>query len=176
MYRQFIGKRDDSQEAPAKLIHSAPKTIPVVPLKFCTNGRANDLNAHVLGEVRSLAHNLIFKIWREPIARHASSILRTQRAGKKVWAKKGKLRIKKSGVDGRWLIRLRALRRDKAEELYLARSRSARPLPHGFTGHVARPSRSVETRSFPNSLVAYPGDFTFYVARPDRSVHSRAES
>jgi hypothetical protein len=33
VYRQFIGKRDDSQEAPAKLIHSAPKTIPVVRLK-----------------------------------------------------------------------------------------------------------------------------------------------
>ena len=34
----------------------------------------------------------------------------------------------------------------------------------------------LETRSFPNSLVAYPGDFTSYVARPGRSVHSRAES
>jgi len=33
-----------------------------------------------------------------------------------------------------------------------------------------------ETRSFPNSLVAYPGDFTFYVARPGRSVHSRAKA
>ena len=84
MYRQFIGKRDDSQEAPAKLIHSAPKTIPVVPLKLCTYGRANDSNAHLLGQVRSLAHNLILKIWRELIVRHASSILRTQRAGKNV--------------------------------------------------------------------------------------------
>jgi hypothetical protein len=27
--------------------------------------------------------------------------------------------------------------------LYLASSRCARPLPHGFTGHVARPSRSI---------------------------------
>ena len=31
--------------------------------------------------------------------------------------------------------------------LYLARSRSARPLPRGLTGHVAHPSRSIETRS-----------------------------
>ena len=83
MYGQFIGKRDDSQEAPAKLFHSAPQTIPVVTLKFCTNGRASDSNAHLLGQVRSLAQNLIFKIWRELIVRHASSILRTQRAGKK---------------------------------------------------------------------------------------------
>ena len=79
MHRQFIGKRDHSQAA-AKLIHSAPKTVPVVPLKLCTNGRANDSNAHVLGQVRSLAQNLIFKIWRELIVRHAWSILRTQRA------------------------------------------------------------------------------------------------
>jgi hypothetical protein len=32
MYRQFIGKRDDSQEAPAKLVHAAPKTITIVSL------------------------------------------------------------------------------------------------------------------------------------------------
>jgi len=78
VYRQFIGKRNDSQEAPAKLIHSAPKTIAVVPLKLCTNGRANDSNADILGQVRPLAQNLIFKIWRELIIRHASSILGTQ--------------------------------------------------------------------------------------------------
>jgi len=71
VYRQFIGKRDDSQEAPAKLIHSAPQTIPVIPLTLSTNGRANDSNAHVLGQIRSLAQDLIFKIWRELIVRHA---------------------------------------------------------------------------------------------------------
>jgi hypothetical protein len=31
-----------------------------------------------------------------------------------------------------------------------------------------------ETRSFPDSLVAYPSDFTFYVLRPCHFVHSRA--
>jgi hypothetical protein len=65
VYRQFIGKRDDSQEAPAQLVYAAPKTITVVLLKLCTNGRANDSNAHVLGEVRSFAPNLILKIGRE---------------------------------------------------------------------------------------------------------------
>jgi hypothetical protein len=77
VYRHFIGKGDDSQEAAAKLIHFAPKTIPVVPLKLCTNGRANDSNAHVPGQVRSLAHNLILKIWRELIVKHTPSVLRT---------------------------------------------------------------------------------------------------
>ncbi len=38
--------------------------------------------------------------------------------------------------------------------LYLARSRSSRPLPRGCTGHVARPSRSIETCSLPSSLAA----------------------
>jgi hypothetical protein len=61
VYRQFIGKRDDSQEAPAKLIHSALQTIPVIPLTLSTNGRANDSNAHLLGQIRSLAQDLIFK-------------------------------------------------------------------------------------------------------------------
>ena len=32
-----------------------------------------------------------------------------------------------------------------------------------------------ETRSFPNSLFAYPGDFTFYVAHPDRSIRNGAK-
>jgi len=62
-----------------------------VPLKLCTNGRANDSNAHVLGQVRSLAQNLIFKIWRELIVGHASSILRRQRARKNILAEKEKL-------------------------------------------------------------------------------------
>ena len=91
MYRQFIGKRDDSQEAPTKLIHSAPKTITIAPLKLCTNGRTKDSDAHVLGQVRSLAHDLIFKIWRKLIVRHASSILRTQHGRKNVMAEKEKL-------------------------------------------------------------------------------------
>jgi len=40
------------------------------------------------------------------------------------------------------------------DQLYLGSSRCARPLPRGVTGHVAHPVRSIETRSFPNSLVA----------------------
>jgi hypothetical protein len=34
---------------------------------------------HIFGQVRSLAHNLIFKIWSELIVRHTSSILGVQR-------------------------------------------------------------------------------------------------
>lgn len=75
MYGQFIGKRDDSQETPAELVNPAPKTITIAfPCKSYTDGRANDSNTHVLGQVRSFANDLIFKIWRELIVRHAPSI------------------------------------------------------------------------------------------------------
>jgi hypothetical protein len=100
VYRQFIGKRDDSQEAPAKLIHSAPKTISVVPLKLCTNGRANDSNAHVPGQVRSLAQNLIFKIWRELIVRHASSMKRAKSEGRRKNGATGRSDIEGKTVKG----------------------------------------------------------------------------
>src|SRR5205823_2922737 len=47
VYRQFIGKRDDSQEAPIKLIHPAPKTITIAPLKLCTNGGERRIRMHM---------------------------------------------------------------------------------------------------------------------------------
>ena len=51
-------------------------------------GERNDANVDLLGQVRSLAQNLIFKIWRELIVRHASSILRMRGAQKNVSAAK----------------------------------------------------------------------------------------
>jgi hypothetical protein len=36
---------------------------------------------------------------------------------------------------------------------------------------VFRSIHRIETRSFPNSLVATPRDFTFYVADPITSIH-----
>ena len=75
----------------------------------------------------------------------------------------------------------------------------ARPLPHGFTGHVAVPNgsivsrslplgstahprgctghvadsiSSIETRSLPALARCFPRSFTFYVAHPTRSIHS----
>jgi hypothetical protein len=60
--------------------------------------------------------------------------------------------------------------------LYLGCSRSARPLPRGFTGHVARPNRSIETRSLPTLTRSYPRRFTFYVARPNRSIREHVTS
>jgi hypothetical protein len=102
VYRQFIGKRDHSQETSAKLVHSAPKTITIVLLQLCTNGRANDSNAHVLGKVRSLAHNLIFKIWRELIVRHASSMKRAKSEGRIKGRRRGHVR---HGQSVRWRTR-----------------------------------------------------------------------
>src|SRR5882724_10903299 len=37
--------------------------------------------------------------------------------------------------------------------LYLDRSRDARPLPRGFTGHVAHPLRSILHRRLPGALL-----------------------
>ena len=57
-----------------------------------------------------------------------------------------------------------------------AASRCARPLntpPRSRaqpTGHVARSSRSIETRSLPTLTHCFPRNFTFYVARPSRSI------
>jgi len=51
-----------------------------------------------------------------------------------------------------------------------AASRSTRPLPRGFTGHVAHPSRSIETRLLPTLTRSYPPHFTFYVAEPLSSI------
>ena len=55
-----------------------------------------------------------------------------------------------------------------------AASRCARPLPHGFTGHVARPSRSIVSRSLPlgstATLAALPAMSLIPVA-PFLSAH-----
>jgi hypothetical protein len=37
-------------------------------------------------------------------------------------------------------------------------------------GHVARPGRSIETRSLPTLTRCSPRSFTFYVAPPIRSI------
>src|SRR6266550_2613141 len=57
--------------------------------------------------------------------------------------------------------------------LYLGSSRCARPLPRGVTGHVAHPSRSIETHSLPTLTRCFPRSFTFYVADPVSSIVSR---
>ena len=56
--------------------------------------------------------------------------------------------------------------------LYLGCARSARPLPRGFTGHVAHPIRSIETRSLPTLSRCYPRSFTFYLGKPISSIQA----
>ena len=53
--------------------------------------------------------------------------------------------------DGRWEIEMRT------SILYLSSSRCARPLPRGFAGHVAHPSRSIHQNSLPANRVAQKG-------------------
>jgi hypothetical protein len=45
--REFIGKRDDSQEASLELVDRAPKPITIQLLQFDANGRFDDSNAHL---------------------------------------------------------------------------------------------------------------------------------
>ena len=63
------------------------------------------------------------------------------------------------------------------EERTLGCSRRARPLPRGFTGHVAHPIRSIETRSLPTLTHVLPPTSTSRFAhlcrsRPRGSIHS----
>ena len=45
--------------------------------------------------------------------------------------------------------------------------------PRGSTVYVARPIRSIETRSLPTLTRSYPRHFTFYVSDPIRSIDVR---
>ena len=53
--------------------------------------------------------------------------------------------------------------------LYLGCARSARPLPRGFTGHVAHPIRSI-VLGCARSARPLPRGFTGHVAHPIRSI------
>jgi hypothetical protein len=48
MYRDFIGKRDDPQEASLQLIDFSPKPISIPLLRLDSNWRLNDADAHLL--------------------------------------------------------------------------------------------------------------------------------
>jgi hypothetical protein len=119
MYRQLIGKRDDSQESPAKLVHSAPKPITSFS---CNSAR--------MGERTTRMHISLLTY-------------------------------------GNVHERASCRRRSKDKGLYLGCSRSARPLPHGFTGHVTRPTRFIVSLLLPQCSPA-----TSRLYRPCRSSHS----
>jgi hypothetical protein len=54
--------------------------------------------------------------------------------------------------------------------LYLGCSRSARPLPRGFTGHVAQTQSLHCLRSLSQLSHRYPRGFSGHVASPSRSI------
>jgi hypothetical protein len=82
VYREFIGKRDNSQEATLQFVDFAPKPITILFLWLNTNGRFDDLNAHLLCQVWSLPQNLIFEIRSEFVIRHARQRIREDNARK----------------------------------------------------------------------------------------------
>jgi hypothetical protein len=53
----------------------------------------------------------------------------------------------------------------------LAALQSTRAIPDRGAFYVARPTRSIETRSLPALARRYPRHFTFYVADPFSSIH-----
>jgi hypothetical protein len=49
VYGEFIGKRNNSQEAPLQLLDRRPKTIAILFLRFNPQGRFDNANAHLFG-------------------------------------------------------------------------------------------------------------------------------
>ena len=74
MNREFIRKRNHSQEAPTQLRHGSPETYPIVLLRFDANGRFDDSNAHVAREIRPLPEDPTLEIWSERVIGHTSMI------------------------------------------------------------------------------------------------------
>jgi hypothetical protein len=62
--------------------------------------------------------------------------------------------------------------------LYLGSSRCARPLPRSLTGHVARPTRSIQFSdfSFPRFSFLFLYSFDFAEAGTTFSAHTRVEA
>jgi len=83
VYGEFIGKRNNSQEAPLQLIDFGPKPISVVLLRLDSNRRLKDANAHLLRQIWSLPHHLIFKVRRKTVSRHPRSLSKTVDTGRR---------------------------------------------------------------------------------------------
>jgi len=80
---------------------------------------------------------------------------------------------------GPWRLMMRAGRDQdriaRADDLYLGRSRPARPLPGDFTGHVVHPSRSIETRLLLSSQL-YLAPLDFFRSRASHSDAATART
>jgi hypothetical protein len=74
VYGEFIGERNDSQEAAVKFVDPSPEAITVLLLRLGTNRRLDNPDAHVFCQIRALTHDLLLEIWRELIVRHAVSV------------------------------------------------------------------------------------------------------
>ena len=70
----FIGKRDDPQEASLQLTDFSPKPISILLLRLDSNRRFNDTDANVLRYVWPLSHHLIFEVQRKRVRWRACSL------------------------------------------------------------------------------------------------------
>jgi hypothetical protein len=71
VYRELIGKRDDSQVAPAELRSDRPKAESVVFLWLDSDWRLHHADAPILSEIRALAQNFVLEIRRELVVKHS---------------------------------------------------------------------------------------------------------
>jgi len=68
--RNFILQRDDPQDASLEFLDCTPKTIPVLLLRFASQGILQNLYAPFLLEIGPLAQYFLFEIFRESVLRH----------------------------------------------------------------------------------------------------------
>ena len=62
---ELIVKRDDAQEASAKLGHDCPETKAIVLLWLAAHRVLDDADTHLFGEVRPAGKNIVLEIPRE---------------------------------------------------------------------------------------------------------------
>ena len=79
---ELIVKRDDTQEAPAKLRHCGPKTKAIVLLWLAANRAENDADAHVLRKIGASWQNIVLEVGSELKIWHSLEATRFPFAGK----------------------------------------------------------------------------------------------
>jgi hypothetical protein len=67
----FIRKSDYSEIAPPEFFDSTPESIPVMLLRFNSEGVFQDPNAPLFAHVRPFSHHFILKIVSEPVFSHS---------------------------------------------------------------------------------------------------------
>jgi len=71
VYREFIGKRNDSQVAPAEPRSDRPEAESVILLRLDSDWRLHYADAQLLREIRAFSQNFVLEIRRELVVKHS---------------------------------------------------------------------------------------------------------